>query len=137
MLNFLFKKRTPIKKYSVPSNSTTRTYDIPPNCTSSKKYEVTADETKFLDALMRKSEHLPGRFKFVRLSDGTINVSYGTYPVGKVKLQGKRTYLMYLKNIYDTVTLEDKVLWEYIDGIDFWLKYIKRYLTRDNYEMYL
>ena len=128
----LFKKGISTKKCGVPSNNTTRTYDIqystiPP----SKLYEVTADETMFLDTLMNKSEHLTGRYSFERLANGTLNVMYNRYFVGKVKLQGRRTFIMYMKNIYDSVTIEDATLNDYINSIDLWIKYINRYLKRE------
>lgn len=129
----LFKKGISTKKHGVPSNSTPRNYYIPSLCSSPKKvYEVTAEETRFLDALMSKSEHLiTERYRFERLSNGTINVWYRRYFVGKVKLQGRRTFFMYMKNIYDSVTIEDATLNDYINSLDLWIKYINRYLTKD------
>lgn len=128
----LFKKGISTKKCGVPSNNTPRTYDIPSLCSAPKKvYEVTAEETMFLDALMSKSEHLTGRYSFERLANGTLNVMYNRYFVGKVKLQGRRTFFMYNKNIYDSVTIEDATLNDYINSIDLWIKYINRHLTKD------
>jgi len=103
-------------------------YTIPYNVNPPQKtYETTIEEEQFIDNLLAKSTQLKGSYSFARLSDGTINVSYNSYPVGKVKLRGKKTRLMYMKNLFDSVTVDGDFA-TLVDSIDFWISYIKKYL---------
>jgi len=92
-----------------------------------KIYEINDDEKAFIDALEDVGQKLPGKlgFKYVRMSDGTLNISYGSFPVGKVKLQGRKHTMMYMKTLYDTVTIEGEVS-DFIANIDKWVSYIKK-----------
>ena len=108
-------------------------YNVSP---STKAYEVSDDENQFIEALFSKSETCnlqPNKFTFTRLSNGTINVDYDYYGkggfVGKVKLQGRKKFVMYMKNLYDPVTVDGELA-ECINSIDFWIKYINKYLKK-------
>ena len=96
----------------------------------SKIYELTNEERKFLDALYDKSIAVsidPSKYTFTRLSNGTINVDYDFYHnggfVGKVKLQGKKKYITYMKNLYDVGDISGE-LEDCISGINYWIGYI-------------
>jgi hypothetical protein len=103
-------------------------YFISSNSTNPKKsYEVIEAERLFLDSLLQKTTSLKGEFSLSRMSNGTINVSYNTYPVGKIKLQSRKHQMMYMKNLYDSVSINGE-LQDFIEGIDFWIKYINKYL---------
>lgn len=99
-------------------------YCIPYNTTNpSKHYDVTKEEELFFDKLLEKSGHLKGEFQLSRLSDGTVNVSYKTYPVGKIKLQGRKHSMLVLTNLYKQNSIEG-TMDDFIHGIDGWIKYI-------------
>lgn len=115
------------KKEFVSSNESKPKYYISQHSKSSKKYELIKDEELFFDKLLEKSTNLNGVFSLERLSNGTINVSYNRYPIGKIKLQGRKKYIMYLKNLYDPISVEGE-LEDLINQIDNWIKYIEKYL---------
>lgn len=94
----------------------------------SKYGGVTTDEEEFIVMLMQKLEQNKERkpLKLHRLSDKTINVSYDSYPIGKIRLQGRNTSMQILLNLYDFKVIRDCTNQEYIEGIDLWIKYIKK-----------
>lgn len=103
-------------------------YYIPSNMSNPKKeYELLHEEEVFLDALLEKSIHLKGEYSLSRLSDGTINVSYSGYPIGKIKLQGRKKQMMYMKNLYEPISVEGDIN-IFINNIDKWIRYIKKYI---------
>lgn len=103
-------------------------YYIPYNTTNpSKHYDLTKDEELFFDKLLEKSKHLKGEFQLSRLSDGTVNVSYKTYPVGKIKLQGRKHSMLVLTSLYKQNSIEGTTD-EFIRNIDGWIKYISTIL---------
>lgn len=103
-------------------------YYIPYNMTNpSKYYDVTKEEELFIDQILEKSRHLKGEFQLSRLSDGTVNVSYNMYPVGKIKLQGRKHYMLVLTSLYKQNSIEGTTD-DFISGIDGWIKYIGKVL---------
>lgn len=103
---------------------------IPNNGSNPRKtYEIIEDEKVFFYQLFEKSvsKNLNESYSMVRLSDGTINVSYNSYPIGKIKLQGRTKWMMILTNLYDSKQINGSFQ-NYIDGIDDWLLYIKKYV---------
>lgn len=104
-------------------------YQIPPNGANPRKeYQVSKEETIFLDALLEKSKHLKGEYQLSRLSNGTINVSYNGYPIGKIKLQGRTQTMTVLTNLYDSRSVNG-VLSDFIAEIDSWIRYISTFLS--------
>ena len=79
------------------------------------------------DKLLKKSSHLKGKLHFSRLSDGTVNVSYRTYPVGKIKLQGRKHSMLVLTSLYKNNSIEG-TMGNFIHGIDGWVNYISAVL---------
>lgn len=104
-------------KYFIPSSSTN----------PSKKYVLNEEEVVFFDNLLEKSKHLRGEFQLARLADGTVNVAYRKYPVGKIKLQGRKYSMLVLMSLYKNKSFEG-TLDDFIQGIDIWLKYISNVL---------
>lgn len=66
--------------------------------------------------------------KLTRLSDGTINVEYKTYPIGKIKLYGRKHYMQILKSLYKVEVIHE----DFENHIDDWIKYIYKYLLKEN-----
>ncbi len=104
-------------KYIITSNSTN----------PSNKYVLNEEEIIFFDKLLEKSDYLKGEFQLSRLSDGTVNVAYRTYPVGKIKMQGRKHFMLVLVSLYKNRLIEG-TLDDFIQSIDVWLKYINSVL---------
>ena len=106
-------------------------YHIPPNGSNPRKYyDVSDEETLFLDALLERSKTLKGEYQLSRLSNGTVNVSYNGYAVGKIKLQGRNKYMSVLTNLYDSETINGE-LPDLINAIGSWISYIKTFLLNE------
>jgi hypothetical protein len=95
----------------------------------SKIYKILEDEELFLASLIEQSNKkgLKPTFNFTRLLNGTINVDFKSYFVGKIKLQGRTTSMLVMKNIYDSMIIKGSLA-DYIEGIDTWIRYIKKHL---------
>ena len=93
-----------------------------------KTYEISENESVFFERLQEKIiyEKLKSPLCLTRLSNGTINVNYGSYPIGKIKLQGKSTHMQILKTVYKIDIIENNTLEEYINHIADWIKYIRK-----------
>jgi len=119
--NIHYKKKEVIKEM---------TFIINQNSNNPRKtYDLIDDEKLLLNKLIEKSKdnNLNPLYKFSRLSNGTINIDYSSYPIGKCKLQGKTKWMMVMKNIYDSENITGDVN-DFIDGIDKWIDYIKNYI---------
>jgi len=95
---------------------------------SSKKYKISSDEEFFVKALIQKL--INNKLQYLqlqlhRMANGAISVSYARYPVGKIKLQGRKTYMQILKDVYTFDVVDNLNTQEYIDNIDLWILYIK------------
>lgn len=95
----------------------------------SKYCEVSAAEKEFITNLMYKlnQQNEFKALKLRRMSSKAIDVSYNMYPIGKIKLLGKKTWMQVFRNLYDVELIEGN-LEVYINSIDLWIKYIKKYL---------
>jgi hypothetical protein len=94
----------------------------------SKYCQVNANEETFIKAFLERlnEEELNGYIRLERLSNKSISVYYKTYPICKLKLNGKKTWMQILLSLYETKVLENEPVSRYIDGIDEWLSYIKK-----------
>ncbi|MGN7478947.1 hypothetical protein ACTHOQ_13950 [Solibacillus silvestris] len=95
----------------------------------SKYCEINSDEEDFIKHLLYKL-HQNNQVKLVklrRMSNKSIEFSYNTYPIGKFKLQGKKTWMQILTSLEDQKKLENNPLHEYIEAVDLWIAYIKKY----------
>lgn len=87
---------------------------------------ITDNEEQFFKALLMECDKIGmSRYlKLQRLSNKSFNVWCNCY-VGKIKLQGRDTYMQYL-NLRDSVYLaENNPLRDYIKLIKKWIKYIE------------
>ena len=122
------------KNKNLEHEQATYTYEIRYNVNPpTKTYEISTDEKRFINQLFSKSMDAgfyPNKYRFTRMSNGTISVDYdylnkGGF-VGKVKLQGKKKYILFMENLQDSATIEGE-LNECLVGIDSWLLYMKKY----------
>lgn len=100
-------------------------YRIEKNCTSQREYKVNEKEELFFDRLY---DSLPeGDRLFIhlyRMSNGTLSVYYKTYPIGKIKLQGRVFSMQILKGL-SSVKNVDGSLEDFLEYIPDWCKYIR------------
>lgn len=100
-------------------------YKIEKNVTTNKDYEVNEKEEYFFTQLYNT---LPVDDNFFihlyRMSNGTLSVYYKTYPVGKIKLQGRTYSMQILKGLSSVKTIEGDVE-EFISYIPDWCRYIR------------
>lgn len=76
--------------------------------------------------LKSKSRNLKYYFVLERKSDKAIAVFYKRIYVGRIKLQGRKTWMQILPNLYDVRKLENEELDTYIENIDLWIDYINK-----------
>lgn len=67
----------------------------------------------------------PYMLRFNPMSSGEFSIYYENYPVGKIKLKGRKTYMQVLKGAYDIKVFRNLTLEEYIACIPAWIRYIK------------
>ena len=90
---------------------------------SSRRWSVTPDEEAFLAALEvalrrgRKSTDLT----ISRMANGVLSVNSSRAYLGKIKLQGRRTWMQYMTR-NDAESIEDAPLEEYIHHLSFWVR---------------
>ena len=66
-----------------------------------KLFEPNADEELYFGRLYSKlSEAENQKIILHRFSNGTIEPHFNSYPLGKIKLQGRNHYLQILKSLY-------------------------------------
>lgn len=73
----------------------------------------------------KKAKLNPSLLSFKPMSDKSFSVNYGSYPIGKIKLNGKGTYMQLLIGLQDVKVLSDLSLKEYMTHIPAWIKHIK------------
>lgn len=96
-------------------------------------FETTDEEDAFFRELVKQTEEArlnPGLFYFEPMSNKSFSVSYGSYPIGKIKLKGRTSHMQILKGLYDVKKVNDLPLEGYISHIPEWIKHIK-YCLRD------
>lgn len=67
----------------------------------------------------------PDNFYFEPMSNKSFSIHYLSYPVGKIKLQGKKTWMQILKGLYGVKVVEEPSVGDYINHISEWISYIK------------
>lgn len=91
-------------------------------------FETSDDEDVFFRELVRHALDTrlnPNCFYFEPMSNKSFSVSYSGYPIGKIKLNGRKTYMQILKGLSGVKCFDDLSLEEYISHIPEWIKHIK------------
>lgn len=98
---------------------------------TSKQYIVNENEKLFFETLSSrlKENNLSQPLNLIRMSNGSISVNYSTYPIGKIKLQGRKHWMLILRDLYESDLIEGS-LGDFILDIDSWIAYIKKYLRK-------
>ena len=84
-----------------------------------QKYKVNASEEHFFDIVYQE---IGDGIVLTRLSDGTLDVSYYGYPIGKIKLQGRNHSMQILKGTYNVKSIAGTID-DFIPHITDWKKY--------------
>lgn len=128
LFNLFKKKKTATKNITHDKTNEFLYKRVIRDLEDSKYGGITIEEEEFIAVLMQKLELSKERklLKLHRLSDKTINVSYDSYPIGKIRLQGRNTSMQILLDLYDFKVIKDCTNEEYIESIDSWIKYIKK-----------
>lgn len=95
------------------------------NSETAHKYSITDIEAAFFltfEALLKSRRKSPSAIQVSRMADGALEVRSRRAYLGKVKLQGRRTYMQYMATLYDAEIAEDKTLEEYAALLKYWLK---------------
>lgn len=96
-------------------------------------FETTDDEDAFFRELVQQASDAklnPNLFYFEPMSNKSFSVSYNSYPIGRIKLKGRKTYMQILKGLYGVKEEYDLSLEGYISYIPEWIKHI-RYCLRN------
>ena len=89
-----------------------------------QKYQISEDEARFLsalDAALISAKKSP-TFSITRMSNGALSVSSSKAYLGKIKLQGRKTWMQYMISTYHSESAEDRTLDEYIGLLKYWVK---------------
>lgn len=90
---------------------------------SSRRWSVTPDEEAFLTALeaaLRQGGKSTA-LTISRMANGALSVNSPRAYLGKVKLQGRKTWMQYMVR-NDAESVEDAPLEEYIHHLSFWAR---------------
>lgn len=91
-------------------------------------FETTDEEDAFFRELVRQTIEVklnPNLFYFEPMSDKSFSVEYQSYPIGRIKLRGRKTHMQILKGIYGVKSFDNLPLQEYILHIPEWIKHIQ------------
>lgn len=90
---------------------------------SSRRWSVTPDEEAFLTALEAalRQGHKSAALTISRMANGALSVNSPRAYMGKIKLQGRKTWMQYMVR-NDAKSIEDAPLEEYIHHLIFWVR---------------
>lgn len=85
---------------------------------------LTPEEAAFFSALdaALKAARKDTLYKITRMANGAISVQNRQAYIGKIKLKGRKTWMQYTVGLYNTKTVEDEPLEEYIRLLKYWVK---------------
>lgn len=92
---------------------------------NSKYCGINADEEDFIRYLLIKltDNNLKKAVKLERTSRKDIHFFYNGYPIGRIKLNGKKHWMSVNSNVLKK--FEDLTLEQFKEAINYWIKYIK------------
>ena len=95
----------------------------------SKEFIWNEDEENYFQHFFSKlSDDEKNQIELKRLSTGSIEPYFKSYPLGKIKLQGRKHSMQILKSLYKFERLEGDVN-DFIERIDDVIKYMRKYCT--------
>lgn len=100
--------------------------NYPIRSNTSKNFTVNEKEEEFFGELYSRLSTEQNRSIFLfRMSDGTLSAEFKHYPIGKVKLQGRKYWIQILKGSYGVKVFEGNLdlLKSHIED---WVKYLNK-----------
>lgn len=95
-----------------------------------KLYTVNADEELYFEKLSSKLTDTENKHVVLRrMSNGTLETYYGLYPLGKIKLQGRKHYMQILKSLYKFEVIDGTVQ-DFIERIDDVVLYLRKHCKK-------
>lgn len=92
----------------------------------SKEFTWNKDEEIYFQVFFSKlSDKEKEQITLKRLSTGSIEPYFKSYPLGKIKLQGRKHSMQILKSLYKFEIIEGDVK-DFIDRIDDVIKYMRK-----------
>lgn len=102
-------------------------YQIIKNCSSNKDFLINAEEEMYFEKLYLKLTDCENKsIKLYRMSNGAIETYFRNYPLGKLKLQGRKHWMQVYKSLYKVDVIEGTVD-DFIKKIDDVVLYIRKY----------
>lgn len=93
-----------------------------------KEFTVNELEMEFFNTLYKNlTEQENSNIRLIRMSNGTLVVEYSGYPIGKIKLQGRKYTMQVIKSLYKFVDYEGN-LELFKSKISDWVEYIHKHL---------
>lgn len=95
---------------------------------SGVNFETSDDEDVFFREVIKETVNAklnPDLLYFEPMSNKSFSVQYSHYPIGKIKLNGKKTYMQVLSGLNGIKELSDLPVEGYISYIPQWIKQIK------------
>lgn len=100
-------------------------YYISKTSSTGKDYSINEKEELFFSALYKALTPTTNeKIHLNRMSNGTLAVYFGSFPVGKIKLQGRKYWMQILKGLYTVKIIEGDVD-DFIEHISDWERYIR------------
>lgn len=100
---------------------------------SETDFKILEDEKIFFTEVVKQvidANLGPKYLHFYPMSVKDFYVYYSDYPIGRIKLRGRKTHILILKGLYSIKQYENLSLEEYINFIPYWIKHIK-YCLKD------
>ena len=92
-----------------------------------KVFAVNDLEISFFESLYSKlDEKENSKIHLFRMANGTLSVEYSGYPIGKIKLQGRKYSMQILKSLYKFEEIEGS-LEDFTERINDWVEYIRKH----------
>ena len=91
-------------------------------------FETTDEEDTFFRELVKQTTGAklnPLMFYFEPMSNKSFSIQYNSYPIGRIKINGKKSSMQVLKGLNGVKHFENLSLDEYISHIPEWIKHIK------------
>ena len=94
-----------------------------------KEFIWNEDEELCFSTLHSKlTDYENSKIVLYRLSNGSIETYFNNYPLGKIKLQGRKHHMQVLKSLYKWEDIYGNVE-DFIKRIDDVIKYMRKYCT--------
>lgn len=86
--------------------------------------DATPEEMAFFAAFEKAltAAKKPVHYQCSRMANKAVSVKTSCAQLGKIKLQGKKTWMQYMTGLYDAATAEDQTLDVYISLLKYWVK---------------